>query len=203
MSKLEIANYSSDGPTLRVRLKCSCGGRRILKTKINNEIHYQCAECKVTASLRRLKDEATTYWKGRIWEIECEEKEKPAAAISVKYGAMLEARPNRYVAPFCTLNGHCVEIGPEGLLFTARDFKKSYFQEISTNNRFATVHFTPIVRGLPPDLRGTIVEIKFRDDELPVARLRVTFQGLSEEEQRLVTSHVEDIRGRITEWSME
>jgi len=203
MAKLEISNYITDGVKLRVRLKCSCGCRRILKLEKNNEVYYRCAECKIEASLRQLKSEATTYWRGRIWEVECEERKQQLEAVGVNYPAVLDAKPSRYLPTYCTLMGHCVELTVAELVFTAYDFKKSYFQELSTGNRFASVQFTPGVKGLPGILRGSIVEIKFRDEELPVCRFRVKLQDLSDEEQKLVTSHIEDLRGRLTEWSME
>jgi len=200
---LQIADYRVDGMKLRVRLKCSCGGRRILKIKESNETQYQCASCKAQASMRKLKNEATTYWRRRMWEIEYEHPKKSSLErVITNYPARLVAQANRSAEPHCTLSGHCIEMSSTGLLFIAQDFRKSYFEGMSTKHRFALVQFTQLVHGLPPELRGTIVEIKFRDNELPICHIRVAFQ-LSGDEEKQVLAHLENLRGRVTEWALE
>jgi len=199
---LQIADYRADGMKLRVRLKCSCGGRRILKVMEAGEVMYQCANCKDQASLRKLKSEATTYWQGRAWEIECEEPKKQVEAVHAHYPAKLFAAADRYAEPYCTLTGHVIEISGTGALFVAQDFKKAYFQSMSTDHRFAVIQWAKLVSGLPKTIRGTIVEIKFREGELPVCHVRVAFQNLSGDEEKLIVTHCEDLRGRVTEWTM-
>jgi hypothetical protein len=199
---LKILDYRVDGFKLRVRLKCSCGGRRVLKVMQDNEVHYQCAECKGMVSLASLKKEATTYWRGRNWEIECEEPKKPLEHIYVDYAACLIAQAHRYAEPFCTLTGNCIEISQSGLLFVAKDFAVKYFEGMSTENRHAVVQFTKRVHGLPPELHGSIVEIKFNEKELPLCRIRVAFENLPKDAETALAGHLTELRGRVTEWSM-
>jgi len=199
---LKILDYRVDGFKLRVRLKCGCGGRRILKLVQGNEVHYQCANCKATESMANLKKEATTYWQGRNWDIECEEPKKASEHVYVDYAATLSAQPHRYAEPFCTLTGHCIEINESNLVFVAKDFAVHYFEGMSSENRHAVLRFTKMVRGLPTELHGSIVEIKFNEKELPVCRIRVAFESLSDADRKSLEAHLGDLRGRVTEWSM-
>ena len=198
---LEIADYRAEGMKLRVRLKCTCGGRRILKIMEGSEVQYQCANCKAQSSLRKFKSEATAYWKGRMWEIECEEPTKPVECTQVNYPARLIAAADRYADPYCTLTGRCIEISSNGALFIAENFNKAYFQGMSTDHRFAVIQWTKCVPGLPPAIRGTIVEIKFREFELPVCHIRVAFQHLTQDDEKQLVTHLDTLRGRVIEWT--
>ncbi|KPL10563.1 hypothetical protein AMJ85_05545 [candidate division BRC1 bacterium SM23_51] len=200
---LEVVDYRVDGLKLRVRLKCTCGGRRVVKSKKGDETHYECASCKAWATMRQLKSAATPYWQGRAWEIECEKPKKALERIHVNYPARLVAQAHRSAPPYCTLTGRCGELGPSGLLFVAEDFKTDYFDAMSSEHCHAEVQFAKLVHGLPTTLRGSIVEIKFREEELPVCHIRIAFKDLSETEEKQIVAHVEDLRGRITEWSAE
>jgi len=199
---IQIANYSPDGPKFRVRLKCTCGAQRVLKVTKGDEATYQCANCGAQATLHSLKDEATMYWRGRTWEVVCEEENKVEIA-PVQYPAVLEARERRF-SPLCRkLTGYCTELSAVDLLFVAKDFKKEYFQELSAKKRFASVSLTKPVAGLPSILRGSIVEIKFRDEELPRCRIRVAFQNLDAKKQKEVNTHLEELLKRAAKWSAE
>jgi len=199
---IEVADYRADGMKLIVRLKCTCGGRRILKIMEGNEAVYQCANCKSKQALRVLKNEATTYWRGRAWEVQCEEPKKGLEPIQTHYSAQLMAQEDRFSAPYCTLTGHCIELGPSSLLFVAQNFNKAHFQGMSTKYRFAFIAFDKSVRALPPLIHGAIVEIKFREGELPVCHIRVALD-LSQAEEKQIAAHVDSLRGRLTAWSLE
>jgi hypothetical protein len=200
---LKVADYRMDGLKLRVRLKCSCGGRRVLKIIQNNEVEYQCANCKAQTSLHKLKSEASTYWKGRPWDVECEEPKKPTIEpISANYPARLVASAGRDVEPYCTLTGRCTELSNRGALFVAQDFKKSYFEGMSSRYRSALIQWIAPIHGLPRSVWGTITEVKFREDELPVAHVRVAFENLAEGDEKQLLAHIEDLRGRVTEWTI-
>jgi hypothetical protein len=198
---LEVVNYRVDGMKLRVRLKCACGACRVIKTMKNNEEYYQCVSCKAEASLRKLKSEASAYWQGRRWEIECEESKKPSRGVFVDYAARVSAQAHRSGEPYCVLTGHCVEISESGLLFIARDFLPSYFQGMRCDNRYAVVDFIRPVKGLPPTLRGSIVEIKFLEEKLPLCHIRIVFERLPDVEQGMIRAHLIELRGRVTEWT--
>jgi len=201
---LEVASYRVDGVRLRVRLKCSCGGSTIRKILKDNDVYYQCGKCHGQSSLRQLKNEATAFWRERIWEVECEEpQKKETQGVGVNYPATLEAKAHRYAPPYCVLTGHCVGLSATELLFTARNFKKDYLVELNTNHRFALVQFPNLIPGLPGALRGSIVEIKYRGEELPVSQIRVAFQELSENEQKLLASHLEGLQSRTAEHSVK
>ncbi len=73
---------------------------------------------------------------------------------------------------------------------------------MSTDYRFATIQFTEGVRGLPPILRGVIVQISFLEELLPKCDIRVAFQNLSSEEESQVIAHIESLRSRITQWKV-
>jgi len=200
---LEVVDYRVDGMSLRVRLKCSCGGRKIVKVKEDGKEYYSCAKCGSRATLAELKRNATTYWQGRPWEVECEEPKTHSARVYVNYPATLEAQAHRYASPCCTLTGRCVELSISGLVFVAENFKVSYFEPLSTEHQHAVVKFSPPVRGLPPVLHGSIVGIKFREEELPLCNIRVAFRDLLGPEESLVSEHIEEVRGRITEWTAD
>jgi len=197
---LEVVNYRVEGMKLRVRLKCSCGQRRVLRVMKSNEEYYQCAHCKAEASLRKLQSEASSYWQGRQWEIECQEKERPSRGVFVDYPAHLTARAHHYGEAYCTLTGHCVEMSESGLLFFAKDFHPSYFEGLRCDNRYVVIDLDSPVHGLPPMLRGTIVEIKFLEEKLPLCHIRITFERLSDVEREMVRAHLLELRGRVTEW---
>ncbi|MBM3335623.1 hypothetical protein FJY63_13270, partial [Candidatus Sumerlaeota bacterium] len=172
---LDIADYRVDGLKLRVRLKCSCGGRSIVKMMVGAEPFYRCAKCNAQSSLNQLRNIATMCWRGQIWEVECEELKKEMAPAVTSYPATLTVGPSRQSQPFCVLDGHCIVLSPTGMQFLARNFKKEYFRPIDNEMRYAAVQWTRPVQGLPSKLTGSIVEVKFREEELPICQIRVVF----------------------------
>ncbi|MCX8036649.1 MAG: hypothetical protein N3D11_06285 [Candidatus Sumerlaeia bacterium] len=176
-----------------------------MKLKIQDETYYECAKCKARAPIRRLRDSATTYWQGRSWKVEHDGTHagpKDIESVSVRYPARLDAKEHRYAKPYCSLTGECTELGPTGLVFSAVDFKRHYFEGMSTDYRVATIQFTEGAYRLPPILRGSIIQITFSEATLPKADIRVAFQGLTDEEQNRIIVHIESLRGRMTQWSV-
>jgi len=196
---LEIADYRIDGMKLRVRLKCSCGGRNVVKLTVGSETYYRCTKCGAQSSLAQLKSTATTYWRGRAWEVECQERKKELAPAVTSYPATLTVSATRHGEPFCVLDGSCVMLSTTGMQFLACNFEKSYFQPMSTQMRRVMVQWTNPVQGLPSRLYGSIVEVRFREEELPICQIRIAFDEFPADEQKAIERHVAGLCSKTTE----
>jgi len=172
---LEVADYRDDGRKLVVRLKCSCGGRRILKGREGGAEVFSCAKCGAKIPLDSLKNDASGIWGDLIWEVIAEESPLATGSLRTYFPAACQARTTRYGLPYCTLHGHVVELTRTGLLFRARDFQAAFGKGMGSTHRFATVQFEPPVPDLPPRIYGQIADIAAREEDLPLAQLRIDF----------------------------
>jgi hypothetical protein len=194
---LQVADYRAVGLKLLVRLRCSCGGKQVVKSQEGAEEIYTCAQCNAQTRLSALKNEATIYWRGLIWEIEGATSGDSDALhpVAVHYSAQLSPRLHRYARPYCTLNGYCTELGPSELVFQAADFQPVYAKGINTDQRFATVDLIEPAEDLPRRLYGLILQVQYRDEDLPKATLRVCFQEMPATEMQMIGDHVRRLAG--------
>lgn len=189
---LKIASYSLRGQIVRVKLKCTCGHGQIFEVQENGETVYFCEECRERKTLEDLKKEASTYWRGRDWVVECEPDQRTQPRIHVSYPVELTVRATPYSPPYCIMHGRCVVLSESGTLIVVNDFSESYFQDITSTYRHGQLALTEATEGFPPVLTGRVVGVTFRHDELPQCRIGFGFEGLSEEANTAIRRHIED-----------
>ena len=194
---LKIASYSLRGQVVRVKLKCTCGAGKIFEVQEEGETIYFCEKCRARKTLEDLKREASTYWRGHDWVVECESDQRIQPRIHVNYAAELTVRSTRYSPPYCVMHGHCVVLSESGTLVVVDDFEESYFQDITSTYRHGEITLTQAVQGLPSVLTGRIVGVTFRHNELPQCRIGIGFEGLSEDATAAIKRHIEDHVSRM------
>lgn len=188
---LKIASYSLRGQVVRVKLKCTCGDGKILEIQEDGETVFFCSRCRNRKTLEQLKKEASTYWRSRKWVVECEPDQRVQPRIHVDYGVELTIRATRYSPTYCSLHGRMLVLSESGALVVVEDFKESYFEDITSAYRYVEVALTKPIESFPPHLTGRIVGVRFRPDELPLCRIGIGFEGLSEEDSNLLRQHIE------------
>lgn len=187
---IKIANYSLIGNTCVLKLKCSCGFSRILEVEEEGQTYYFCGKCRARKTLRQLKEESSTYWQGREWKVQCEADERVQPRIHTEHEVLLKVRATRYSPPYCELHGEIVVLSESGCLALVRDFKKEYFDEISTVYRNVVINFVGPSDGVLPSLGGRIVAVRFTQAELPRARVAIGFEGLNEDKLDALQAHI-------------
>ena len=198
---LEVADYRADGPLrLSVRLKCSCGGRRVLKVLAGGKDVFKCIQCGSSTSIQDLKNNASSYWRGRVWVVEAEEARVEDDNVGIYYPATLIIRSTARSEILGQLTGACVQLNDSSVLFLAKDFQISWFEEIKQDHRAAEIGFEDHINGLPPKLFGQIVEIRYREDELPVCRIRIELENIASSEKEMIVEHLNHLRERTIHW---
>lgn len=189
---LKIASYSLRGQIVRVKLKCTCGTGRVFEVQEEGETVYFCEKCRERKMLDELKREASTYWRGRDWVVECEADHRTQPRIHVAYPIELTVKENSHSPSYCVLHGQYVVLSESGTLIVVEDFRESYFQDITTTYRYVEAVLSDTVEGFPPVVTGNIVGVNFRHDELPRCRIGVGFEDLSDEANAAIRKHIED-----------
>jgi len=189
---LKIASYSLRGQVVRVKLKCACGNSRIFEVRENETLVYFCSKCRSRKTLEELKKDASSYWRGRSWIIECESDQRAQPRVRTDFAAELTIKASRYSPTYCVLHGRCMVLSETGMLIVVADFRESYFQDITSAYRFGEVTISKPAGELPSPLTGRIVGVRFRPDELPQCRIGITFEGLSKEATEMVRRYVQE-----------
>ena len=174
---LKIASYSLRGQVVRVKLKCTCGNGRVFEVDEEGKRFYFCGKCRSRKTLEELKKEASTYWRGHEWVIECEPDQRTQPRIHAHFGIHLTIKAARHAPTYCTLNGSCVVLSESGMLALVDNFQEHYFQDITSTYRYVEIT-SGGPPGLPPLLTGRVVGVRFRPDELPRCRIGVGFEDL-------------------------
>jgi hypothetical protein len=142
--------------------------------------------------IEELKKDASSYWRGRSWIIECESDQRAQPRVRTDFAAELTIKASCYSPTYCVLHGRCMVLSETGMLIVVADFRESYFQDITSAYRFGEVTISKPAGELPSPLTGRIVGVRFRPDELPQCRIGITFEGLSKEATEMVRRYVQE-----------
>jgi hypothetical protein len=187
---LKIASYSLRGKVVRVRLRCSCGEGKVFEIQEEGRTFYFCDRCRTRKTLDELKKDASTYWRGREWVVECEADQRALPRIHVDYPVELNVKATRYSPAYCTLHGNMLVLSQSGTLAVVKDFKEDYFKDITSTHRQVELATAKPVEDFPPQLTGRIVGVRFRPDELPQCRIGIGFEELSDDAVEALRQHI-------------
>jgi len=187
---LKIASYSLRGQVVRVKLRCSCGEGKIFEVQEEGKTYYFCGKCRTRKTVDELKKEASTYWRGRDWIVECEADQRTLPRVHVDYAVELTVKATRYSPAYCALHGNLVVLSESGTLAVINNFEEAYFKDITSTYRHVELTTVKPVETFPPQLTGRIVGGKCRPDELPRCRIGVAFDELSEETLETLRQHI-------------
>jgi hypothetical protein len=188
---LKITSYSLKGQVVRVKLKCTCGNGKVFEVQEAGRKFYFCEKCRSYKTLEDLKREASTYWRGHDWVIECEADQRTAPRIHVQFAIELRIRATPFSPMYCVLHGICPVLSESGMLAQASDFEERYFQDITSSYRHVEIAVMDRGQGLPALLTGRIVGVRYRPDELPVCRIGIGFEGLTDEAVEALHAYVQ------------
>jgi hypothetical protein len=190
MALLKIASYSLRGQVVRVKLRCSCGDGKIFEVQEEGKTYYFCNKCRTRKTVDELKKEASTYWRGRDWIVECEADQRTLPRIHVDFPVELTVKATRYSPAYCQLHGNLVVLSLSGTLAVVTDFQEAFFKDITSTYRQVEIATAKPVESFPPQLSGRIVGVRFRPDELPQCRIGIGFEDLSEEASEALRAHI-------------
>jgi len=189
---LKIASYSLRGQVVRVKLKCTCGNGKIFEVQEEGRTFYFCGKCRARKTLEQLKKEASTYWRGRDWVIECEPDQRTQPRIHVDFGTELTVKATRYSPTYCVLHGRFVVLSESGCLVLIEDFNESYFDEVTSTHRYVEIVVTKPDKDFPSRLTGRIVGVTFRPEQLPKCRIGLAFENLSEKVIEALRQYIQE-----------
>ena len=189
---LKIASYSLKGQSVRVKLKCTCGEGKIFEVEEEGQRHYFCGKCRSRKTVEELKKEASTYWRGHVWIVDCESDQRAKPRIHVNYAVELTVKATRYSPSYCVLHGELVVLSESGALVVVEDFQEKYFQDVTTTYRYVELAAARAIPTFPSMLTGRVVGVRFRPDELPKSRVGIAFEGLSDEMAEALESHINE-----------
>jgi hypothetical protein len=161
---------------------------------------FKCIQCGSTTSIQDLKNNASSYWRGRVWVVEAEEARVEDDSVGIYYPSTLTVRATSGAEILGEMKGACVQLNDASVLFLAKDFQLPWFDEIKQSYRAAEVSFEDHVNGLPPKLFGQIVEMRYCEDELPVCRIRIELENIASSEKEMIVEHLNHLRERTIHW---